>query len=131
MGQLLMDRCLSGSLGAVAAFVLFAGSAGADATPPQLVSFSISPLSVDTSSGPATLNVSISAQDSNGFGANAAGNGSLSLALQSGTTVFSRQRLPITGGSSTNPAFQFPFPLRQFSPQGNYAFGITLGVHAS
>src|SRR5260370_7293581 len=94
MGQLLMDRCWSALLGAVAAFVLFAGSAGADATPPQLVSFSISPLSVDTSSGPATLNVSISAQDSNGFGANAAANGSLSAPLQPGNTIFSPQTLP-------------------------------------
>lgn len=132
MGQLLMDRCLSVSRGAVAALVLFARAAAADATPPQLINFSISPLSVDTSSGPATLNVSISAQDiSNGFGANAAGNGSLSLALQSGTTVFSRQSLPITGGSSTNPVFQFAFTLPQFSPPGNYAIGITLVDNAS
>ena len=132
MGQLLMDRCLSGLLGTVAAFVLFAGCAAADATPPQLINFSISPLSVDTSSGPATLNVSISAQDiSNGFGANAAGNGSLSLALQSGSTVFSRQSLPITGGSTTNPIFQFSFALPQFSPPGNYSIGITLVDNAS
>jgi len=132
MGQILMDRCLSGLPGAVAAFVLFAGAAAADTTPPQLINFSISPLTVDTSSGPATLNVSISAQDiSNGFGANAAGNGSLSLALQSGSTVFSRQSLPITGGSSTNPIFQFAFALPQFSPPGNYAIGITLVDNAS
>ena len=90
-----MDRCLPKLRRTVAAFVLFAGYAVADNTPPQLVNFSISPVSVDTSAGPATLNVSIAAQDnSNGFGGNAAGNGSISLALQSGTTVFSRQSLP-------------------------------------
>jgi hypothetical protein len=111
---------------------LFAGSAAADNTPPQLVSFSISPLSVDTSAGPATLNVTVAAQDnSNGFGSNAAGNGSISLALQSGNTVFSRQSLPMTGGTSTNPVFQFGFALPQFSPSGAYSIGITLVDNAS
>src|SRR6266446_7028361 len=88
VGHLRRDRCLPRLRRAVAAFALFAGSAAADNTPPQLVSFSISPVAVDTSAGPATLNVSITAQDiSNGFGSNAAGNGSISLALQSGNTV--------------------------------------------
>jgi Viral BACON domain len=132
MDQFLMDRCLPRFGCAVAAFVLFAGYATADATPPLLVSFSISPLSVDTSAGAATLNVFIAAQDnSNGFGANAAGNGSISLALQSGTTVFSRQSLPMTGGTSTNPIFQFGFTVPQFSPSGVYSIGITLVDNAS
>jgi uncharacterized protein (TIGR03437 family) len=127
-----MDRCLLQLRCAVAAFVFFAGSAAADNTPPQLVSFSISPLSVDTSAGPATLNISISAQDnSNGFGSNAAGNGSISLALQSGNTIFSRQSLPVTGGTLTNPIFQFGFTLPQFSPSGAYSIGITLVDNAS
>ncbi len=127
-----MDRCLPKLRRTVAAFVLFAGYAVADNTPPQLVNFSISPLSVDTSAGPATLNVSIAAQDdSNGFGGNAAGNGSLSLALQSGTTVFSRQSLPMTGGTTTSPVFQFAFALPQFSPAGVYSIGITLVDNAS
>ena len=116
----------------MAAFALFAGSAAADNTPPQLVSFNISPLSVDTSAGPATLNISITAQDiGNGFGSNAAGNGSISLALQSGNTVFSRQSLPMTGGTSTNPVFQFGFTVPQFSPSGIYSIGITLVDNAS
>jgi len=132
MDQFLMDRCLPKLGCAVAAFVLFAGYATADNTPPQLVSFSISPLSVDTSAGPATLNVFIAAQDNNnGFGANAAGNGSISLALQSGTTIFSRQSLPMTGGTSTNPIFQFGFTVPQFSPSGVYSIGITLVDNAS
>ena len=117
---------------AVAAFVLIAGPAAADNTPPQLVSFNISPLSVDTSAGPATLNVSITAQDnSNGFGSNAAGNGSISVSLQFGNTVFSRQSLPMTAGTSTNPIFQFGFTLPQFSPSGVYSIGITLVDNAS
>ena len=127
-----MGRCLPRLRRAVAAFVLLAGSAAADKTPPQLVTFSISPLSVDTSAGPATLNVSITAQDvSNGFGSNAAGNGSISLSLQSGNTVFSRQSLPMTGGTSTSPVFQFGFTVPQFSPSGVYSIGITLVDNAS
>src|SRR3984893_9752723 len=127
-----MARCLPRLRCAVAAFALFASSAAADNTPPQLVRFSISPLSVDTSAGPATLNITITAQDlNNGFGSNFAGTGSISLALQSGNTVFSRQSLPMTGGTSTNPVFQFIFTLPQFSPAGVYSIGITLLDNAS
>ena len=132
MGLLLRDRWRPELWATVAAFVLFAGVAAADNTPPQLVNFNLTPLTVDTSAGPATLNVSISAQDTtNGFGVNAAGNGSLSFSLQSGNTIFSRQGLPMTGGTITNPIFQFAFTLPQFSPPGMYAISITLVDNAS
>ena len=109
-----------------------AGVAAADSTPPQLINFSVSPQSVDTSAGPATLTVSITAQDqSNGFGNNPAGNGSLTLSLPSGSTVISRQGFAITSGTSTNPFFQFALTLPQFTPAGTYSIGLTLTDNAS
>src|SRR6266566_4756053 len=113
--------------GPAAAFVLFAAAATADTTPPQLVSFSVSPLSADTSSGPAALTVSIGARDdSNGFDTSASGNGRIVFTSDSGTTVFGRQSLPVTGGTATSPVFQLVLSVPQFSPAGTYRISLTL-----
>src|SRR5258708_15642531 len=113
--------------GPAAAFVLFAAAAAADTTPPQLVSFSVSPLSADTSSGPAALTISISARDdANGFDTGASGNGRIVFTSDSGTTVFGRQSLPVTGGTATSPLFQLGITVPQLNPAG--APRITLAL---
>ena len=131
MGHVSKDRCRPWLRGAVAALVC-AGAAAADTTPPQLIGLSVSPLSVDSSSGPAVLAITITASDAaNGFNANAAGNGSLTLALAGGTAVFTRQGLPITGGTSVNPVFQFTMTLPPLTTAGVYAIGLILVDNAS
>ncbi len=131
MGHVLKDRCRPWFLAAVAALAC-AGAAPADTTPPQLVGFSVSSQLVDTSSGPAPLIFSITAQDAaNGFNGNSAGNGSLTLALAGGFAVFTRQGLPIAAGTSVSPFFQFTLTLPQFTTAGVYAISLTLVDNAS
>jgi hypothetical protein len=132
MGHVSMDRCKPWVWGAAAALGWFAGIAAADSTPPQLISFNVSPSTVDSSAGPGSFIVSITAQDpSNGFGGNASGNGGIALSLGSGTTVISRQGLPITGGTAANPVFQFALTVPQFTPAGVYSISLTLTDNAS
>ena len=106
--------------------------AAADATPPQLLSFSVSPASIDSSAGTSTLTFSITAQDaSNGIGASAAAASGISLSLQSGSNIISKQGLPITGGTATTPVYQFSIAVPQFTPAGVYAIALTLTDNAS
>src|SRR5437879_989595 len=112
--------------GLAVAFVLSA-AAVADTTPPQLVSFSVSPLSADTSAGPATLTVTIAARDdSNGFDTGPTGNGRIVFTNDSGSNVFGRQSLPIASGTATSPVFQFVLTVPQFTPAGTYRISLTL-----
>ncbi len=132
MGHVSMDRWTPWLCGAAAAFGWFAGIAAGESTLPQLVGFSIAPSSVDSSAGPASFTISISAQDSGaGFGNNAASNGSITLSLVSGATVISHQGLPITSGTGANPSFQFALTVPQFTPAGTYAINLTLTDTAS
>src|SRR5262245_24997528 len=78
----------------------------ADTTPPELVSFSVSPLVIDTSTGPATISVRIEAHDDlSGFGSDSTGSGSIDIRHSSGGNPFGRGSLPITGGTSLDPVF--------------------------
>jgi hypothetical protein len=121
MGHVSAGRCVP------LALILFAATATADTTPPQLVSLSVSPLSADTSSGPATLTIAITARDdNNGFDTSSTGNGRIVFSNESATSVFGRQSLPITGGTSTNPVFQFTLSVPQSSPAGTYRISLTL-----
>ncbi|MCX6621199.1 MAG: hypothetical protein NTY38_08975 [Acidobacteria bacterium] len=91
------------------------------------MSFSISPTTVDTSSGPVTLNVRIAASDDlSGFGSGSTGNGSIDLRQPSGGNPFGRGSLPITGGTNLNPIFEFTLTVPQFSPSGPYPISIVL-----
>src|SRR3984893_13554756 len=102
-----MHSCLNLLSGSAIAFVVFTAVSPADTNSPQLLSFNVAPQLVDTSSRPTILSVTIAARDdSSGFGA-LAGNGSIAFTHESGTTVFGRQMLPITGGTTTFPVFQF------------------------
>jgi hypothetical protein len=99
----------------------------ADTTPPRLVSFSISPTTVDVSNGPATLNVCIAAiDDLSGFGSGSTGNGSIDIRHSSGASPFGRGSLPITGGTNLNPIFGFSLTVPQFSQLGSYPINLTL-----
>jgi len=113
--------------GPAAALALFAAAAAADTTPPQLINLSVSPLSADTSSGPAAVTVSIAARDdANGFDTVGSGNGRIVFTSDSGTSVFGRQSLPVTGGTATSPVFQFVLTVPQFTPAGTYRISLTL-----
>jgi uncharacterized protein (TIGR03437 family) len=98
-----------------------------DTTPPQLVSFSISPTTVDVSAGPATLTVHIVASDDlSGFGSGSTGNGSIDIRHTSGASPFGRGSLPMTGGTALNPIFDFTLTVPQFSQSGSYPINLTL-----
>ena len=95
--------------------------------PPQLVSFTITPTTVDVSSGPATLNVRIMASDDlSGFGSGSTGSGSIDIRHTSGANPFGRGSLPLTGGTALNPTFEFTLTVPQFSLSGSYPINLTL-----
>ncbi len=101
--------------------------AQSDTTPPQIVNFSISPTSVDVSNGPVTINVRIAASDNlSGFGSGSTGSGSIDIRHQSGANPIGRGSLPITGGTSLHPVFEFTLTMPQFSQTGVYPINITL-----
>jgi hypothetical protein len=111
----------------IAVVLALCAPAAADTTPPQLVGFSISPLLADISSGPAALTVTIAARnESNGFDSGVANSGSIVLTHESGTSVFGRQNLPMTGGTTTNPVFQFTLNVPKENLPGVYHISILL-----
>src|SRR5260221_2238084 len=117
--------------GAALAFGLFASVALADIDSPKLLSFSIAPQSVNTTSGPIALSITIAAKDgSSGFGVSP-DRCSITFTHESGTSVFGRQSLPMTGGTTTNPVFQFLLNVPEFSPPGTYRIGLVLVDNAS
>ena len=126
-----MHSCLNLLSGSAIAFVVFTAVSAADTNSPQLLSFNVAPQFVDTSSGPTTMSVTIAARDdSSGFGGSV-GNGSIAFTHESGTTVFGRQMLPITAGTTTFPVFQFLLTVPQFSPPGIYRISLVLVDNAS
>ena len=104
-----------------------AQSGQSDSTAPRLMSFSITPTTVDVSRGPATLNVHIVAQDDlSGFGSSSTGNGSIDIRHTSGSSPFGRGSLPQTSGTLLNPTFDFTLTVPQFSLNGSYPINLTL-----
>ena len=101
--------------------------AQSDTTPPRLLSFNISPTTVNVSKGPATLNVRISASDDlSGFGSGSTGNGYIDIRLPSGSSPFGRGSLPLTGGTTLNPIFEFTLTVPQYYPSGLYPISLAL-----
>ena len=98
-----------------------------DTTPPDLVNFEVSPLAIDTSTGNASVSVRIEASDNfTGFGAGTgSGNGSIQILSPSGQPV-GRATLPITGGTSLEPIFEFDLVFPQFSEQGTWDISLVL-----
>jgi uncharacterized protein (TIGR03437 family) len=104
-----------------------AAIAQSDTKAPQLISFSIGPTTVDVSSGPATLTVRVVATDDlSGFGSGSTGNGSIDIRHTSGASPFGRGSLPMTGGTTLNPVFDFTLTVPQFSQAGTYPINLTL-----
>src|SRR4051794_33578243 len=85
-------------------FLSHTAAVGDDSLPPELVDFSISPLSMDTDAGPVNLSVRIVAHDNlSGFGSGSTGSGSIDIRHSSGGNPFGRGSLPITGGTTLDP----------------------------
>ncbi|HKY39642.1 MAG TPA: hypothetical protein VJN18_27075 [Polyangiaceae bacterium] len=98
-----------------------------DRTPPELVAFSIAPLEVDTSTGPATVFVHIEARDDlSGFNSGNTGNGSLDVRHSSGVNPVGTGSLPLTGGTALGPTFDFTLTIPAFSPTGTYPIHLQL-----
>jgi hypothetical protein len=98
-----------------------------DTLPPQLVAFTVSPLAVDTSAGPATVTVHIEATDDlSGFGGGGTGNGSIDMRHSSGTNPVGSGSLPITGGTLLHPTFDFTLTFPRSSQAGSYPINLVL-----
>lgn len=99
----------------------------ADTTPPQLVSFSITPVQIDASAGPVVIAVRIEATDDlAGFGSGSTGSGSIDIRHSSGSNPIGSGSLPITGGDTLNPVFEFNLTMPRYSKQGLYPINIRL-----
>ena len=104
-----------------------------DSTPPQLLNFEITPLSIDTTNDSATVSVRIEARDdisgfengNPGLSVGTTGTGSIMVESPSGQLV-SLVDLPITGGTSLEPIFDFDLEFPQFSETGIWDITITL-----
>jgi hypothetical protein len=98
-----------------------------DTTPPKLLAFTVSPRSVDTSAGPATVNVHIEAEDDlSGFGSGSTGNGSIDVRHPSGSNPVGLGSLPLTGGTALRPVFDFTLTFPQFSQRRRLPIGLDL-----
>jgi len=98
-----------------------------DTTAPELLDFSLSATSVDTTAGPATVTVRIEAQDDlSGFGSGSTGNGWIDVRHTSGANPVGWGSLPITGGTLLHPIFELTLTFPQFSPAGSYPITLEL-----
>ena len=98
-----------------------------DTAPPQLVAFTVSPLVVDTTAGPATVTVHIEATDDrSGFGSGSTGNGSIDVRHSSDANPVGRGSLPLTSGTALHPSFDFTLSFPQASQPGSYPINLEL-----
>ena len=130
MGRYSRFLTRSVAIGILGAYLPILGSQAyaQDITPPELVSFTVSPLVVDTSTGTASVSVRIEARDDlSGFGGGTGtGNGSIDVRHTSGNPPVGRGSLPITGGTNLEPVFEFDLTFPQFSALGFYPINLTL-----
>jgi len=92
-----------------------------DTTPPELVSFTVSPLVVDTSTGSASVSVRIEARDDiSGLDRGGWSTGQLSFRHTSESNAVAGVLL-ITGGTNLEPIFEFDLTFPQLIGIGNHA----------
>uniref|UniRef100_A0A7S3PAT4 Uncharacterized protein n=1 Tax=Amphora coffeiformis TaxID=265554 RepID=A0A7S3PAT4_9STRA len=105
-----------------------------DVTPPELISLSVSPDSIDTASGPAQVHIQIKARDyQSGFCLSSSplcrtGNGSIDIRHAGGgsSLVVGLGSLVIADGSEVGPIFDFDLTFPRYSPSGSYAITLSL-----